>query len=142
MAYASLTVNSNSPIINRQGYLLADFWDVDTTAEATFIGRLEQGRRELAARLKRDVSIADIAEQAGMSGAAISNHKKKGTLPTRENMRQLASVFQRAGLARYDHRYLEEGDVDAEPIIPMGPRGKPLPSVRKKTVANPRRRRA
>lgn len=103
---------------------MRDLWKPDPDAEATFSGRLDQGRRELSVFLRRDVSVAEIAERAGMTGAAISNHKKKGTLPTRENMRALALVFTGAGLSRYDHRYLEEGEPgvggkQAEPSITL-----------------------
>lgn len=105
----SPALKSNSPTLKRQEKVLGEFLVPDRHAEDTFIGRLEQGRRELSALLKRDVSVADIAKMARMTGAAISNHKKKGTLPTRENVRALAHVFERAGLLKFSARFLEDG---------------------------------
>lgn len=83
--------------------------------ELTRWGRIDQGRRELAVVLGKDVSVDKFAELIGLSGPSLQGWKQ-GSRPKEASMEALERVFLGAGLARYTRRYIDYGSGSPESI--------------------------
>lgn len=94
---AELSIAKFSDVLKPSGEWLDTFW-----------GRLNQGRRELAAMLGRDIDAAELARMLGLSGGTLTGWKQ-GAPPHRRNLNLLADFFKAAGLSRYTYVFLEHG---------------------------------
>jgi transcriptional regulator with XRE-family HTH domain len=81
----------------------------DPEGEATIWGRVDQGRRELAAVLRKDVTVEKLAELIGLAGPSLAAWKR-GSRPKKDSLEKLAKVFLAAGLYRYTAKYLDYGE--------------------------------
>lgn len=86
-----------------------DFLVPDFSVERTRWGRIDQGRRELAVALRKDVTVEKLAELIGRSGPSLAQWKTGESLPTRDSLNRLEKLFLSAGLHRYTAKYLEYG---------------------------------
>lgn len=87
---------------------LDDFLRPDETWDRTVWGRINQGRRELAAVLARDITFERLAGLIGRRQSSTSAWKK-GSRPTRETLDALERVFLAAGLVQFTARFLDYG---------------------------------
>jgi transcriptional regulator with XRE-family HTH domain len=78
-------------------------------AESTVWGRIDQGRRELAAILRKDVTVEKLAELIGLAPPSLAGWKR-GSRPKRESLEALEKLFVAAGLHRYTAKYLDYGE--------------------------------
>lgn len=92
-----------------QEAILKNFLEPSRTWEQTVWGRIDQGRRELAVALGRDVSSEKLAELIGLSGASL-NGWKRGSQPKKEHLEALERVFAKAHLFHLSARYLDYGE--------------------------------
>jgi transcriptional regulator with XRE-family HTH domain len=88
------------------------FLKADSDSERTMWGRIEQGRRELAVALRRDISVEKLAELIELSAPSLYQWRSERSKPTEGSLEKLARLFQSAGLARYSIRYLRYGEDD------------------------------
>jgi transcriptional regulator with XRE-family HTH domain len=84
----------------------------DLGSESTIWGRIQQGRRELAVVLRRDVSVEKLAELIGLKAPSLYQWGSGASKPTRESLEKLAKLFIAAGLSRYTAKYLDYGEDD------------------------------
>lgn len=81
----------------------------DRTWETTRWGRFEQGLRELAVVLGREVTVQDFARHIGLTSSSL-NGWKNGSRPREQNLERVAAAFAHFGLDRFSARYLDYGD--------------------------------
>ena len=89
---------------------LKKFLVPDLEAERSIWGRIDQGRRELAVALRRDVSVEKLAELIELKGPSLAQWKSGKYRPTRPNVEKLSALFIAAGLSRYTPQYIDYGE--------------------------------
>ena len=94
-----------SAIANTKKFLVPDL-----EAERSVWGRIDQGRRELAVALRKDVTVEKLAELIDLRGPSLAQWKNGGSRPTRANVEKLSRLFIAAGLSRYTPQYLDYGE--------------------------------
>ena len=86
------------------------FLTPDLSSQTTVWGRIEQGRRELAVALMRDVTTEKLGELIGLSAPSLYQWGSGRSKPTEGSLEKLARLFQSAGLSRYSTKYLRYGE--------------------------------
>lgn len=86
-----------------------DFLVPDSGWSATIWGRIDQGRRELAAHLRKDVTVERFAELIGRAGPSLTAWKNGEARPKRDSLEALEKLFLGAGLSRFTARFLDYG---------------------------------
>lgn len=76
---------------------------------ATVWSRIDQGRRELAAVLRKDVTVEKLAELINRSGPSLTAWKIGESRPKRASLDALEELFLGAGLTRFTARFLDYG---------------------------------
>lgn len=89
---------------------LKKFLVPDLESEKSVWGRIDQGRRELAVALRRDVPVEKLAELIDLRGPSLAQWKSGRYRPTRPNVEKLSRLFIAAGLSRYTPQYLDYGE--------------------------------
>lgn len=100
----------------------------DWGAEKTVWGRIDQGRRELAVQLRKDVTVEKLAELIGRRGPSLAQWKSGSSRPTRKSLESLEKLFFSAGLHRYSAQYLDYGAKEGI-VLPPAAGTKPLPEL-------------
>ncbi len=91
----------------------------DLEAERTVWGRIDQGRRELAVALRKDVTVEKLAELIDLRGPSLAQWKSGKYRPTRPNVEKLERLFVGAGLHRYTAQYIDYGTESRLSKAPM-----------------------
>lgn len=94
----------------------------DRSWEETRWGRIDQGRRELAAVLGKDLTMDMLARAIGLTQPSLSGWKSGGR-PKPGSLEALARVFSRAGLERFTARFLDWGDQKTTMVAETAPAG-------------------
>lgn len=86
-----------------------DFLTPDFEWDTSRWGRIQQGMREMAVLLRKDVAAKDLAWLLQLDASSLTGWKN-GSRPSEASMDRLAGLFSGLGLTRYTARYLDYGD--------------------------------
>lgn len=86
-----------------------DFLVPDPNWAGTVWSRIDQGRRELAATIRKDVTVEKLAELINRAGPSLTAWKNGESRPKRDSLEALERLFVSAGLTLYTARFLDYG---------------------------------
>lgn len=83
-------------------------------------GRIEQGIRELAVALGRDIDAQEFARMLELDPSSLTGWRK-GSRPSQANMEKMVGLFHKAGLTRYTAQFIDYGDESARETVERKP---------------------